>query len=324
MLIEDTERAAHDLRDNAITRVGTRFSMVQDALLKDRPHLDDALRQYLDALFEAFADFGLSGPDREPIDDRVVDMIAKMKILRDQFLECADLAAKKERYAELHAVIRSRLGALLAYKLAPRDVVHFNHLWCDHYRFVLREMFIGVIALLVKNQRFDEVNNYLDAEYLFETERGPQTASFLKFDAYIKTLDEFRARRLGLKRLSIAADLQRERSDLKLQTFEDVMQADFLLCVRGLLHHPRALSRWFPRTLVYAEQFERDGFDLFFQAQSKKKFPAIAAVLQVKNRADLERRFAEASKSCSLSQWKIGEVPIPFEAYMALRSLETS
>ncbi|MDH3647146.1 MAG: hypothetical protein OER80_10255 [Gammaproteobacteria bacterium] len=316
LVIEDPD--AIDSTHEAITRVGARFSIAHDALLNNRSHLDDALEHYLDVLFTSLADFQLGGPDKEPLDDRVVGALYKMKGLRDQFLDCVDVALNNERSSEIHNVIRQFLGRSLVYKHAPRDIIHFNHLWCDHYRFLLRELFLGVIALLIKNQEYEEVNTYLDAHYLFETDRGPQTTSFLGFDAYIKTLDEFRTRRLHEQRISAAADFQRERADLNFLSFDDIMQADFLLCIRGLLHYPKALTRWFPRTLVYAEKFEKSGFDLFFSARSKGKFPPVRTLLGVKNRAELTERFAKVVAECSLTQWKFGGVPIPFERYLGL------
>lgn len=180
-----------------------------------------------------------------------------------------------------------------------------------------------MIALLIARQDYEEVNQYLESDYLFETDRGPQSANFLCFDSYIKSLDEFRMRRLRQSRLSAAADFQRERSDLGFLSFADIMQADFVLCVRGLLHYPQALTRWFPRTLVYAQQYEKTGFDLFFAAQSKMKFSPVCVVLKVRNKTDLMDRFATVSKQCSLAEWKLGDVPIPFESYLGLAALNT-
>ncbi|MBT8144416.1 MAG: hypothetical protein KJO55_06925, partial [Gammaproteobacteria bacterium] len=144
------------------------------------------------------------------------------------------------------------------------------------------------------------------------------------FDAYIKCLDEFRARRLGKKRLSLSADELRNRADLPFVNFDDIMQADFILCIYGLLHRPQALTHWFPRTVVYAEPYEQRGFDLFFRAQSKSFFATIALLLEVRDKTELLDLFETARRQCRLDQWKIGAAPIPFASYMGLSALATT
>ncbi|MBT8136262.1 MAG: hypothetical protein KJO54_04515 [Gammaproteobacteria bacterium] len=323
MLVENEETVAVDPTAEMLARVDTRSSMARDAIINEKPHCDEAIGQFFQALLHMLDAAQVEGPDDQPLDERVLQQLALIKPWRDHYLRFVELAITSERSAAIHEANRAFLGRLLSYKHAPRDVIHFNHLWCDHYRFAIREVFISVIALLLANRDFDQANQYLNAEYRFETDRGPQRANFLLFDSYIKSLDEFRNRRLRLNRLSVGADLLKERADLNFLTFDEMMQADFVLCIRGLLHHPQALTRWFPRTLVYAERYEGTGFDLFISAQSKREFPGIQTLLQVKDKDDLIRRFGQVSQQCALPQWKFGGVPIPFASFMGLEALAT-
>lgn len=323
MLVENETTVAPDPAAEALARVETRYSMARDAIINEKPHCDEAVGQLFQALLQMLDASSIEGPDDQPLDERVLSVLEVMKPLRDHYLRFVELAITSERSSAIHEANREFLGRLLSYKHAPRDVIHFNHLWCDHYRFAIRELFIGVIALLIANREFEQANKYLNAEYRFETDRGPQRANFLMFDAYIKSLDEFRNRRLRLNRLSVGADLLKERADLNFLSFDEMMQADFVLCVRGLLHHPAALTRWFPRTLVYAERYERAGFDLFISAQSKREFPNIKALLQVSDKNELVQRFEQVSRQCALPQWKFGGVPIPFADFIGLEALAT-
>lgn len=307
-----------------VPQLETRFSIARDALVNDREHRDEAVQQFLATLTDALAGFRIANADSAPLDARVLKALAAMKPCRDFLLELVHLAAVDPARAKVHGYIREFLGASLALKQPPRDIVHFNHLWCDQYRFALREAFLYTVAILLAQQRYDEVARYLEAEYRVPGRDDALPANFLRFDAYIKTLDEFRARRLRLNRLSVSADALRERSDLAFVSFGDVMQADFVLCVRGLLHYPDALTRWFPRTLVYAEEYEKSGFDLFFRAQSKEHFAAVAEVLGVSDKSDLVTRFERVRRDCRLDQWRLGGCAIPFDAYMQLSGLASA
>lgn len=317
MLLTEDPNTIEYVTDESVSNPETRFSIVCDAIANDRSHASEATSQFLNTLYDNLAIFKLDQHGDDPLDERVVSALDQMKPLRDYFLEFVRVVCQSERGAQIHPVIRSFLGRSLVFKQAPRDVVHFNHLWCDHHRFLLRELFLGVIALLIRNQRFDEVNAYLAADYRFKTDRGPQTVSFLAFDAYVKSLDEFRMRRMRKKRFSAAADFMRERSDREYLAFDDIMQADLVLCVRGLLHHTGALTRWVPRTLVHAENYEEAGFDIFCAGKSRKNFDPVAKALKVKSRSDLQKRFAKVSEQCRLNEWTFGASALPFEMYMA-------
>lgn len=324
MLTVDKAKTRREARPPPATvpQLETRFSIARDAMVNGRSHRDEAGVQFLATLHDALVGFDIKTPDAAPLDVRILGRLAKMKPCRDFFLELVHLSAAGEDCAAFHEHVRQFLAAALVLKQPPRDIITFNHLWCDHYRFALREFFLYTIAILLEHRRYDEVARYLEADY--PGAGAAASESFLCFDAYIKTLDEFRARRLRLNRLSVATDLMRERADLPFVSFDAVMQADFVLCVRGLLCHPQALNRWFPRTLAYAEGFAKSGFDLFFTAQSRQHFGAVATVLGVRDKADLVARFEQVRRDCRLDQWKFGSVPIPFDDYLGLAALATT
>lgn len=319
MIVDDstTEAAAPAA---AVPHLETRFSIARDALKNDRKHVDEALRQFLQAAGQHLAGFRIDGAGDAPLDVRILSELAAMKPCRDYFLELMHLSCGGPGADAVQEDFRAFLGQSVALKQPPRDIVHFNHLWCDHFRFFVRELFLCTIALLLRHAKFDDAAAYLKSAYSYSSHTGQQSCSFLKFDAYIKSLDEFRARRLRQDNESIAADVLRERADLDFLSFDEIMQADFLLCVYGLLHFPDTLTRWCPRTLVHAGGYEENGFDIFFKAESLQHFGALATILDVRDKSDLLERFERSRRQCQLDQWKLGNRPIPFLRYMGVRA----
>ncbi len=321
MIVEDdtvTETAPAEV---AVPQLETRFSIAQDAITRGKNHADEALRQFLQTAGRHLAGFRIDSADESPLDARVLSELAAMKPCRDYFLELVHLSCEGPGAQHAHESFRSFLGQSIALKQPPRDIIHFNHLWCDHYRFFVRELFLCTIALLIGRGKFDEVADYLQSPYTYPSQSGNVDCNFLSFDAYIKSLDEFRCRRLRMQCESIAADVLRERADSDYVSFDDIMQADFLLCVYGLLHHPGTLSRWCPRTLIHAERYEQNGFDIFSGARSSRNFAAVATILNVADANDLWTRFERCRQECRLDQWKIGGRPIPFAPYMGGENL---
>lgn len=320
MIVEEPTTGSAAQAGASVPQLETRFSIARDAIANDRKHADEALRHFLQAAGHSLGEFRIDVADDSPLlDVRVLNALSAMKPCRDHFLELVRLCCNGPQASAAHEELRAFLGQTIALKQPPPNIIHFNHLWCDHYRFFIRELFLCTIALLLREEKYADAAMYLKSAYAFPSQSGQQSCNFLKFDAYIKSLDEFRARRLRQENESITADLMRERADLSYLGFQDLMQADFLLCVYGVLHYPDLLVRWCPRTLIHAGAYEENGFDIFFRAESLGHFGAVAAILDVRDKKDLVERFEHSRRQGRLDQWKMGGRPIPFDRYMGLR-----
>lgn len=321
MFLDDPE--TESISTAAVPQLETRHSMARNAIVNGHEDARKSLQAFLDAFSVHLAEFSIDRATTNTLDVTILRALAGMKPGRDNFLDLFHVSLQHPDSAQLLGLFRSALGHTISLKQAPRDVIHFNHLWCDHYRFFTRELFLYCIAILIRAARYEGVAELLCGEYSYSAPGGLQQGNFLKFDAYIKSLDEFRRRRLRLNRISVASDLLRERSDLPFISFDDMMQADFLLCVHGLLHHPGALTRWFPRTLVYAQTYEKTGFDFFVRVQAGGDLAPLATVFQVRDLAEFLDRFEQVRRQCRLDEWAFGGCPIPFDGYLNLKGLAT-
>jgi hypothetical protein len=70
------------------------------------------------------------------------------------------------------------------------------------------------------------------------------------FRENIRSLDETRNRRLELNRLSATSGMMQKRATRKDVTFEQLMQADFVLHLHSILNFPN--DKRSPVTLLYA------------------------------------------------------------------------
>ena len=111
------------------------------------------------------------------------------------------------------------------------------------------------------------------------------------------------------------------RSDSNIVSFDELMETDLILCIRGLIGDGKQEIKWYPRTLVFAERHAYHGFDLFFRAESKRYFDVVKILLNIKNKVDLIERFNQAYTQHNLDRWRMGLGPIPFASYMNLENL---
>ena len=300
---------------SAVT-LSTRCEMARDAVERDKPYAGDAVRHYLVSLAASFDRYALHEPANGLLDVKVVEAI-------DHFLpslkECRTLLTAVARCSDTMAhmpAVLTFFRNIIGYKSAVSQE-QYCVLWSDQYRYIVRELFLTAIGILMRHQQWDAVAQLIGAEY---SDGDEPVHRFTVFDGYAKTLDEFRNRRLQLQRMSVSSDIMRDRVDVTQCDFEGLMQADFLLCLRSLVCEPNFFVRWYPRTLVYADHFAVNGFDLFVTASDPARFMPLAKMLNVTDWDDLMGRFDAVYTAWDLVRWELAGAPMDFHGYMGLRN----
>jgi hypothetical protein len=131
-----------------------------------------------------------------------------------------------------------------------------------------------------------------------------------------------RNKRLKLNRLSVKADLLHQRATIKDISFDQFMQADFILMLISVLN-PTDRRMWYPSSLIYAGY--SNSFELFLRATSHQYFVELATLLKVKDKQDIIQRLADGSKYHGIGNWSefISRADISFEGLMNLELLDT-
>jgi len=172
---------------------------------------------------------------------------------------------------------------LMRYNHRPEGVSSWNELDFDNFRFLTHELFLYSVAVLLKNERFADAGLLLTSEYYCPhfTDYGKmEMVSFTAFFDPPQCLEE-RNRRLQLRKLSLQAELLKQRCvDLPV-SFIDLMQADFVLFLRSQCS-AAAFGTWWPITLVYNGHFPAR-FEVFARARSRRYFETLRPVLGVDN-----------------------------------------
>ena len=127
--------------------------------------------------------------------------------------------------------------------------------------------------------------------------------SFIAFNEYMESF-RHRNERLKLRRLSLRADLLKERCTGVGIDFGHIMQADFILFMRAELEAKDDWSRWWPETLLYLGHFHSP-FEIFSRATSTKYFDQIKCLLNINKPEDIDsllRSYEEGKRK--LPRWE--------------------
>jgi hypothetical protein len=293
------------LAEGEHTTLGTTaiFKRCVDALKNHKTHAAGAFEEYSNTFSTNLERFRLSKPDGE-FDDAVIKSIEEFLPYRNEaiqvFIAVAQYAPNEELTQKLHRLFEN----LIPYMNRPTNVSQWSEWDFDNFKFIVHELFLYALAILLKHERIDQANYLLQQQYYIpgNSEYGRNVmVSFFAFREYMRSL-EHRNQRLNLRRLSIRADLLKERCTGTGIDFRYLQQADFIAFMRQEVETKDDYNRWWPETLLYRGH---GPFEIFARSVSKSYFEKAKSLLAIETPKDLEPLLASYKDgSQKLPRWE--------------------
>lgn len=182
-------------------------------------------------------------------------------------------------------IVVNFLEKFARFQFRPDHVTRYRNSDWDNYKFLANELFLYLVAVLIKRGKFDFLNRIFSATFFIPGSHSSQGAigTFCIFSGFVDSL-QYRNDRLKLRRVSLKADMFKERCNGSVVDFQEIMQADLVSYLRYKIDELNGVdmrSRWFPQTLIYAGSFS-GAFELFVRATSKSYFEKIKLIFAVK------------------------------------------
>jgi hypothetical protein len=240
---------------------------------------------------------------KEHLDEKVMGALTESKHIRDALvaLLSKDIAEAQteEQVKKLLKNIDLVLTTLASYTYPPPGINQWRDSDYDHFGFMLNEMIMYLVALVIKHEQFRILPKLLNRTYFFRTNTGEQKyGSLAGLRTYQHSLDSHRNSRLKLNRVSITADLLKERADNNTISFDELNSADSILYLVTKFMMPDDRHQWwFPRLSVY----RRDTGDLPPLSEMVSKARA-AEVIQLFGFSDLDKFKAALQASIGKSK----------------------
>ena len=276
-------------KDNKPDALGTKIAHKSAiAALKDCD-ANAATEDYLSILSENLEKFRIKDVG-ENLDDVVVKSIDDFAPYRD---EAVGLFAAVARYAPTDDNIRRLhrfFESLTPYMNPPANVGRYNVNEFDNFKFIIRELFLCWIAALLQRERFAEADAFLREQFYLGLNASGEASikDYFIFDPTMQSLERINQRK-GVP--SFEADLFKARANSSAREFCHLMQADFVLYIRGWILHPNPVPHsWYPITLVGTDLnlFPR-AFEIFARSASTKYFESSKQILGISQKEDLPK-----------------------------------
>lgn len=253
-------------------------------------YIDDYFETFLSSLDNYNLDLGVENND--DFDELVLRRIEEMKPLRDDFINFLETYLKYSLEINIDKLHRF-LEKLLEY-LFNKDGIdigshYFGSLKHDHFRFFYYELFLYLSTVMIEYERFQELGFLLKNPFFFykKTINELSHENFVKFYNYLTSLDDMRNKKRNLNRVSVTADLIKQREHNK-YTFENVIQTDIVLYYISVIFvsdkKPYFEWRWFPTTSCY---YSNKVLPLLAKAVSNRHFEKIKFLFDVLDKDEL-------------------------------------
>ena len=274
-----------DNEDSIHLGTTSRYKFAINALLKNKEQALGYCNDYFDFFAENLEKLRIDIETEGELDDKVIQGIDNLLPYRDEIIDIIFKIARNYSDQDYYDSIHKFLERIIPYAYGPKGIQSINRWSLDHFKFFLNEIFLYIIASLLKNDRFHQTNYLLEQGYFVEPgspDIDGGVYPFIIFRQYLDSL-EHRNNRLNLRRLSLMADLIEQRAKRKDLSFNDIMQSDFILFIRSELNDKiDFIYRWFPYSLLYARH-RNSKFEKFYRAESKQYFDKFKVVLGIKN-----------------------------------------
>ena len=241
-------------------------------------------------------------------DELVFSRIQEMKPLRNEVLkavECMLEFTPDPVFVERFHQFLEEASHFQEHRQEPT----WNDRMYDQYKFWLRELFISVIALVLKRRKWAIFNLLTEEAYTGIASTGePNINGFNLFHGSLGSFYD-RNQRLKLGRISIFADHMKERCDFPGLTFEDLMQGDFTLTLKSVIAMPGEfnMKSWFPELMVFREHAYAP-FPLYANLQTSRGFEAIKTMFHVDTPAEFLAAMVKNKQvlgSMTINYWPI-------------------
>lgn len=267
---------------------------------------DAALREYLETLAGGFEGLRLD-EKADPFDDAVIGSIGAFLPYRDEFVRVISAVARHNLQEATVTVLKRFYESIIPFCYPMSSMRAWHPYWFDNYKFINHELLLHTIAIFLKYDNFSAVDHFLTGGLYvggIPYDVHQPMSDFGIFSIHKLESLEFRKRRLALNRISLEADILKERSKVASISFDELMQADFVLFMRDAANALKAEKHnsWYPNTLVFASRRGRP-FELFARSQSRRYFDQIKGALGVDDKMDLERVVQGFGKSLYRPQW---------------------
>lgn len=231
---------------------------IKQAILTGNPNVQLIIEDYFDAFISALPYYRIDELNltADNYIDKIEQGIVELIPLKNDFLEFVQTVSGSQY---LTGELLSDFLERMLQQYADNNISLYTgsslySLCIDNYRYFNFDLFVSVIAILLRKAQFDIIYEVVSRHFCILEDGNmeqPKEVSFMRFNKYNYTLNKFKNDDYYSHRVSIVADTIRKFSTII--SFEDLVNADILLYYLSLIYPSKDVFEryWFPELSHY-------------------------------------------------------------------------
>ncbi len=270
--------------------------------ISDLKHAFNSSREIVGPLYEDYVkkihgNLEKTKPDFskfDELDEAIIAQINDGQSILYNFVEATLLSARYNHLDTIMIIYRFFEKALKLYDVPDGFSGSYRTIDFDGFKFLTYEMFVTLVASLIKNNRWEILGEMLSNDLFIDKKYDSKYVPFEAVNKYVASLDDIRNKRLSLRRISVMADLIKDRytqSELaSLIDHREFVEADYFLFMRTVCYEEDLqylATVWCPRSCVWLDRPP----SYIVRAESKKILNIISEAAGFKNAGEFVERF---------------------------------
>ncbi len=265
-----------------------------EALRNGKTHAVPALREFLENVVQELERIKVD-LEANPFDEAVVAVAREFQPYRntivDVFIAVAAYRNDHECWEVIHRFFE-RLIPLLNFRGSSGSYKEWDF---DHFRIIVQELFLYLVAANIKYERFDAVRYHTRTPYYAgkaSLGSAEPMQMFTVFQEAIRSLEARNTRINSGQRVSPLGDILHDQAVGSAVSFDDVMAADFILYFLSRTIDMNTLwNYWAPHSLVYLGRHDHR-LEIFVRCRSTAYFDRLKGMLGVADKGALKETIA--------------------------------
>jgi hypothetical protein len=241
-------------------------------------------------------------PNWETFHKDIIDVFGKLKLMRNLIIDWLTIEIEYSDSENIIEIILSLIENLIELKSRPEEIRQWNDQWFEAHSLFAYELFIYIIALLIKTKKFLVIHEILTSSYI--QPKSNRTGEIPFCSAYsLNAFSDLLQKELapeGRRLYSPAAELVKRNSDRSDITFEDLKEADLAILLMSLISEN---ERWYPQLQFYSEYSQE--YPLFIRAMQKRYYKNIQELTGIDDVVVLREKVLLGIERMKADQWEM-------------------
>lgn len=241
-------------------RTAHKVSSIRKALVEEKQISKILIKEYYSTFLESLKDFEVKDEEisvLNHIDETIIAKIDAIKPLRDDYISFLETVLTYSISFDFDGFITFFENIITFFKnqkLLTGSPYSNGAVKADQFKFFFYEIALYSCLIMIEMEEFVLLSKIIHHSYLIFAENysEPVVDTFSAFNKRPESLDKIRNERLDLRRVSVSADLIRQRADNPKYTFQKIIECDVLLYYITTLqtkgNHSIRTVQWFPHT----------------------------------------------------------------------------